>query len=498
MIPAARALFRSAVSLLLLAPLAAGCGGGGGGGEGGGDATPGEEGGPPPGEEGTYLHIVLPSVLEQGEECELKLRVVTQAGLPDYDFEGAFRIETPTTDVKFPQPPVMEPGKEGYYFMRGITMENPGVHFLRGVVPGDTVQALANPVNVVAEREYGIFWGDLNGHSDLSSGNRAPGVYFWYAKSVGLLDWVALTDNDSWEQQEKILDEETFLEIADVVDEHDDPGTFVTIPALEWTSAEYGNRIVLFPERPAGLPSVATGTDTPAKLREAVGGRALIAVAHPSGSAEANPADPARVGTGDEDLVEVYSSLGSFEMPGSHRASTRETPGSSVRDLLLAGFRPGFVAGGDGRLTAPGNPRPPAYGDHRYSGGLTAVLAEELTREAVLEALRARRCYATTGPRFLLEFTVDGEQMGSELEVASGHRAEVYGALGATTDWVRVEVVGPDGLVAELTPSADEASDVVEIRATTDPIEEATWVYLRGFNSTGNMAWSSPVWILPE
>ncbi|MGA7669894.1 MAG: hypothetical protein WBW04_05695, partial [Nitrolancea sp.] len=41
-------------------------------------------------------------------------------------------------------------------------------------------------------------------------------------------------------------------------------------------------------------------------------------------------------------------------------------------------------------------------------------LAHELTREGIWEALRARRCYGTSGPRIILDVTVDGHPMGSE------------------------------------------------------------------------------------
>jgi hypothetical protein len=194
--------------------------------------------------------------------------------------------------------------------------------------------------------------------------------------------------------------------------------------------------------------------------------------------------------------VEIYSALGVFERPGTHRPSTRETTGAFVTDLLGRQFRGGFVANSDTRLTTPGNSRAPLAGDHRYPGGLTAILARELTREAVLEALRARRCYATTGPRFLLEFTVDGAQMGSELTVKRGHVAEVYGSVGANTNWTRVEILGPGGPLGVLTPAPPNA-DVVELRAQTPPLREPTWVYLRAVDERGDMAWSSPVWLIP-
>ncbi|MGH2570617.1 MAG: DUF3604 domain-containing protein, partial [bacterium] len=148
------------------------------------------------------------------------------------------------------------------------------------------------------------------------------------------------------------------------------------------------------------------------------------------------------------------------------------------------------------RFTTPGNPRGFAYGEHRFPGGLTAVLAKELTRESVLEALRERRCYATTGLRYLVEFTVDGRPMGARIEVASGHRAKVYGSLGSITNWKRVDIVGPKGPVATLTPEG-EVTDVVEIAHDTDPITAPTFLYLRGIDEFGGIAWASPVTLIP-
>ena len=45
-------------------------------------------------------------------------------------------------------------------------------------------------------------------------------------------------------------------------------------------------------------------------------------------------------------------------------------------------------------------------------------MSESVTREGVLAALRARRVYATNGPRIWLQVTLDGEQMGSTIHTA--------------------------------------------------------------------------------
>jgi hypothetical protein len=467
---------------------------GGGGGSGTGEES---EESVPLHEQGVFLHLTAPSIIARGEETAIVLRVVTQAGLPDYDFEGSFRIDSSSPETEFPARPRMEATELGTYRMAGLKFHAPGVQFLRGLVPGDTVEALANPFVVMDDPEYRIFWGDLNGHSDLSDGERGPGLYAWYARAVALLDFAAITDNDALEGEDSALTDEAFAEVLEILAENDVPGEFVPLAGFEWSSSLYGHRLVYLSEPPSALPTVATGHDTPAKLRAALPPGSVVAIAHPSGSERNPPVDPATAGAGGEELVEVYSSLGTFEAPDPIRPTTRETPGAHVTALLSRGFRPGFIASSDTRITLPGNPRVLATAEHPWPGGLTAILAKELTREAVLDALRQRRCYATTGPRYLLEFTVDGEQMGSELRVERGHRAEVYGSLGSTTKWLLAELVGPKGPLAELSPDP-EAADVIELTATTEPIEEPTWVYLRGIDETGGMAWSSPVYLIPE
>jgi hypothetical protein len=73
-----------------------------------------------------------------------------------------------------------------------------------------------------------------------------------------------------------------------------------------------------------------------------------------------------------------------------------------VHDAFRLGHRVGIVANSDGHKGRPGAEGPGASLFGAY-GGLTAVLLPELSRDAVFEALRARRHYATTGARMLLD-----------------------------------------------------------------------------------------------
>jgi hypothetical protein len=76
------------------------------------------------------------------------------------------------------------------------------------------------------------------------------------------------------------------------------------------------------------------------------------------------------------------------------------------------------VAGSDGVDGRPGASHPGHMGVRNVRGGLTAVEVPALTRAALWDALKARRCYATTGERILLSFAAGDARMGDEIRVA--------------------------------------------------------------------------------
>ena len=79
-------------------------------------------------------------------------------------------------------------------------------------------------------------------------------------------------------------------------------------------------------------------------------------------------------------MIEIYSDWGRFEW--------------LLEDALSRGYKVGFVANSDGHKGRPGASHPGASTFGAY-GGLTCVLAEVLTRDAIFEAIRQRRCYET-------------------------------------------------------------------------------------------------------
>jgi hypothetical protein len=201
-------------------------------------------------------------------------------------------------------------------------------------------------------------------------------------------------------------------------------------------------------------------------------------------------------------LAEIYSWHGSSEEYGSkyplHGSVANELPPSSmasVQDGLALGHRFGIVAGDDVHLAKPGA----AAGyvdspttDTRYSqGGLTAILADQNTRADVWAALLARRTYATTGARILLDVTLAGAEMGSTIAYLGA--PEVHLDAVGTAPIASITVFR-DGTVPAFvrTPGTIQAS-----LDWTDPVAslgETHSYYVRVEQTDGHYAWSSPIW----
>src|SRR6185436_1536089 len=93
---------------------------------------------------------------------------------------------------------------------------------------------------------------------------------------------------------------------------------------------------------------------------------------------------------------------------------------------LRVGFRFGFVGASDDHFVG--------RGDFNLLGtGLTACNVEELSRGAIIDALRNRRCYASNGSRTLLDFDVGGVPMGGELDLPLGSTPTFFFNDTATT-----------------------------------------------------------------
>jgi hypothetical protein len=229
-----------------------------------------------------------------------------------------------------------------------------------------------------------IYFGDLHSHSGLSDGRGTPSDAFKTARANGL-DFFALTDH-----AEALTDEE-WLDMLAQADAATIEGAFIGLWGFEWTSAK--GHINVF-----NSDTLVRANDPNYDTLEEF--YAWIA-AQPDAIAQFN--HPYR-----RDRWGYYLNFNDFAYDPSadERICLREMPrtGYPISQYLFslnAGWHLGAVMNSDTHLAN--------WGMRRYMG----LVAPNLTKESILEALSARRTFAVSNRNFALVMQANGSWMGS-------------------------------------------------------------------------------------
>ena len=358
-----------------------------------------------------------------------------------------------------------------------------------------------------------VFFGDIHTHSGVSThepkgcGMGTREQNYAYARGPGGLDIYALTDHE-W--QVGPGGSAGYLGLAD---RYEEAGRFVCLPAFEHTSTLYGHRNVYYAEAGGEVVPAHTGWTidywnpdvavTPRQLWDRLDQMGIPAITvphHPS--ATSHPLSWDYHEPRYDRLMEVYSVWGSSEYYGDFpRGVSDRFRGLAVRDALARGYRMGLIASADGHDGHPGNAQSPHvkhhHQYHHLGSGWVAVLADELTRPAVFQALHDRRCYATTGVPIVLHFDVDGHPMGSECPAPRpGHRPVAHVKCAGSNGLDHVRLIKNGRVVLTAACHGEWACDIEWADPALDPQSPDVY-YARVVQVDGESAWSSPVWIGP-
>ncbi len=369
------------------------------------------------------LALVLPSQAAPGEPFELLVRLEDRWGNLARGYAGRIDLEG------LPGVPSVElaAGDGGVVRVRSQGLPRPGIWRVRAREARLGLSAESNPLQVREARAGALLplWGDLHGQSAETCGTNSAAEYFRYARDVAALDFCAQQGNAYQ------ITPAFWQDLQETVRRCHEPGRFVTFLGYHWAggTGAGGNRNVLFlgdsaelhrcsPVQGAG-GTAETGCFPLPELYDRLRGQQALLIAG-TGSPLASLAfhDPSL-----EPLVEVCSAWG-------------EAPWL-LEEAMQRGCQVGLVANSADLQGRPGASYPGA-GEMVSRGGLTCAYAGERSREAIWEALRARRCYGTTGERILLQVEADGHPMGAAYRAKGAPRFRVRAA--GTAEIERAEI----------------------------------------------------------
>jgi hypothetical protein len=452
--------------------------------------------------EATQLRLTLPTTAHTGDSVRLVVAVLDGWGNAGAPFEGEIELLELPPGLELPERIALGAEEEGRRTLQGKVLE-PGLYRLRARVSSAPEDAVfeSNPL-LVRDDLPQVLWGDLHGHSNYSDGTGTPADYYRYARDVAGLDVAALTDHDHWGMRFLDTTPELWEDIRETTKRFHEPGRFVTLLGYEWTSWLHGHRHVLyFSDEGQVLSSIDPDTQTPSQLWRALDGQSALTFAHHSAGGPISVNWRYRPDPEIEPITEIVSVHGSSEALDSPGTIYNPLPGNFVRDALDHGYRFGFIGSGDSHDGHPGLTQLAAGAGQ---GGLAAIMAHDRTRQDVLQALRARRTYATNGPRIFLHVQIDGHLMGSQLprplaeaedEPAPQEQGAVdtqrleYEAVG-TGPIERIDFVRSGHIAAVPGEGRSQLSGVRVIPR----LRSGEYVYLRVVQRDGGTAWSSPIY----
>ena len=357
------------------------------------------------------LVVVVPSNVVVGDAFRLLIKAKDGWGNPSSDFEGTVElsgdgIRLPATDIRFEPQPAAPPMQRGVRSVEGVVAETAGVLRVRADSRESGLTAVSNPIIAVdSADEYSLNWADP--HGGQIGANSKIGDFFRYARDVSGIQFVGYQRNADvissadWDVQQR--EERELYE----------PGRFVPIPGFEWSglTPEGGHHNIYLRRHdqpvqrnpPAEVSqSIDSSTELPhiRDVYHAYRNTDTIITPHVGGEhSNLTWHDPTL-----EPAMEITSSHGSFEW--------------AIVEMLERGYQLGFLGGSDCYTGRPGDDRP-GHQQRRYAkSGLTGIYTRDVSLDGFFEAMRARRVYATTGARIVLQIESNGHPLGAQYTTA--------------------------------------------------------------------------------
>jgi Protein of unknown function (DUF3604) len=404
---------------------------------------------------------VLPTLRCCGESFRLGFKGEDRWGNPSDRIDGEFTLRPNRRVRGLPESLSIRRGEHAKS-IEGLSMAEPGDLVIEVLdAAGRRPLCVSNPLRIAAAAPLRPYWCDLHGQSEETIGTNSARELIEFARDRAFLDGMSHQGNDFQ------ITTAFWNELNELTRTYNEDGRFIIFPGYEWSgnTGLGGDRNVLFMHegRPihrsshalvddaADLPSDANSAE---RLFDALKDEDCVVFAHIGGRyADIKMAHDARI----ERSVEVHSDWGTFEW--------------LLQDALEQGYRVGILANSDGHKGRHGASHPGASLFGAY-GGLSCLLAAELSRAGLFDAMRRRHHYATTGCRMLLDvraaFDADAELFADDPNLGPATRTPARVAM--MGDILRSDAPTVDFTIEALASAPIER---LEIRNGLDLLE--TW-----------------------
>ncbi len=365
---------------------------------------------------------------------------------------------------------------------------------------------LARKQITINSETYYLLYGNLHEHTNSSNcwpaGNDGSkhddyrfGMYSEGYDFVGLTDHAASTSEIHWRRN---------LRMADFYNESDE---FVAIPGIEWTlqpdrtldSIQYGvgHYNIIFKSTEDAKKYIRNKyeiysphnqeTKMSLNLWQLLTEKNIECVTIPHHTADDvhyidwSVHNPEYV-----TAVEIFQCRGNSEHPACPREKNlsrhnvthykRTFVDYALRDKK---YKMGFIASGD----------------HNSMGiGLAALWVKEVSRAGILEALKNRRTFATTGDKIFMDVRINGATVGES--VKTDKAPELNFSIESQSVLDKVEVLRNSKVIHEYAIN-DNVSSFTQTFIDKDYKKEKSvlYYYIRVSQKNNELAWSSPIWV---
>ncbi len=336
-------------------------------------------------------------------------------------------------------------------------------------------------INVAGQPHIGgsnVYYGHLHNHTSYSDGTGTPAQAYDYAKNTAGLDFFSLADHD-YLNSSVYLSSTEYDDVKAQANAYNEDGVFAAFYGFEWSSQIGIGHITIINSDDFTTNQVTTSFDDLVSWLNARS--SLVAFFnHPNKYANHgqysynSTTPPCKQIVG----MELWNSNDGFDVHYYNDGYIIGDGKGDFDEALTNGWVLGATGAGDDHSATWGTKN-----DYRM-----AILANRLTRNDLLEAMRARRFFSTMDKNIALSFMINNSEMGSTVKTgnlpmqiqATDQDGEIFSTVKLLKNGVVVNTWSPNTATVNITQ--------------TLTCDNGDYFYVIVTEADGNEAISSPIW----